>query len=267
MNAPRITSKRSWLAAAAVVSLIGLSGCGSATDVSKSQSEHLTKVDFASAMSKSTSTARSVHMTIDVSAMGHSFTMNGDVSMNGASDSGTVADTLRQSAMSMTMDIPGTGTVEMRLVDGVMYMNAGALDTGGDSAKPWVKVDLTDPSNPFGSMLDQVGSMSPSQLTKMFRSISTLKNLGADSVDGVPATHYTVSVDTAKVAGLMGLSGASGLSSLPKSLTYNVWIDNLSRPIKMSATFSGVSMEMRFSKWNEPVHVVAPPASQVRTLN
>jgi hypothetical protein len=54
---------------------------------------------------------------------------------------------------------------------------------------------------------------------------------------------------------------------MPKVITYDVWVDAGSRPVKIASGLQGISIEMHFSRWGEPVHVVAPPASQVGTFS
>jgi hypothetical protein len=229
------------------------------------QGAHLTKATFASALTSATQTLNSVHMVMDFGAQGQHLTMNADMSMNGASASdASLGQALKQISMSMSMVVPGKGTVAMRLVKGVMYVSASGQGIPA-SAKPWTKFDLNDPNNPFGSMFGNLASMSPTQMGQAFRSISTLRNLGPAVADGIETTHYVVTIDTSKVADLMGVPAGTDLSSLPATLTYNVWLDASSRPVEMATSISGTTMQMHFSKWNEPVHVVAPPASQVTT--
>ena len=45
----------------------------------------------------------------------------------------------------MDMGSAGPDTMKMRLVDGVLYMNFGQV-----TKDKYVKIDLTDESNPFG---------------------------------------------------------------------------------------------------------------------
>jgi hypothetical protein len=88
------------------------------------------------------------------------------------------------------------------------------------------------------------------------------------TVNGVKTTHYKIVVDIAKLpANLPGKDslGASGLSTLPLDL----YVDDQGRPIRVSEDFKvqgqAVSTNVTVSRYNQPVTVVAPPASQVST--
>jgi hypothetical protein len=219
----------------------------------------LTKANFSEEVSQATSDANSVHMEGDVSAQGQSFTMSGDVEVS----KGNLEDT----SMSMTMEGAGQ-EMEMLLVDGVMYMKADRISK--DPSKPWVSIDLTDPSNPFGSMYKQLmANADPSQLAKSFEALTEVKKVGEEDVDGVEATHYTVTVDVKEAVKAMGLTDSLGpdaesmLQSLPKSTAYEVWVTDDALPARMSMNMMGTDMDLRFSDWGEDVSVEAPPSGEV----
>lgn len=253
--------KKTIVGTVAVLSTLALAGCGNATDISGSQGATLTKENFASAMDSATAQARSVHISGTVSAAGQQMTLSADESLGGSS--------LKDLTGAMTMTLPGMGQMQARFVSGTIYLNVANLGLPGSAGKPWMKIDLTDPSNPLGAAFSKIAALNPSQMMDTFKSITTLTTVGSETVDGIQTTHYKVAVDTAKVANLMGLSQnqRSDLASMPKTLTYDVWVDGTSRPVKLSMAIQTMRMEMHFSKWGEPVHVVAPPASQVRSFS
>lgn len=249
-------SLKTMIGTTAVLTTLVVAGCGSATDISGSRGASLTKQNFGSAISSATSNARSVHMTADVALQGQHLTLSADESLSGGS--------LKDVAAVLTVNMSGLGSVEARVLSGVVYINAGALNLPGSSTKPWIKVDLTDPSNPVGAAFAKIGALNPAELMKTFAAVSTLTKLGTETVDGVQTTHYTVTVDTSKAATMFGIPPGGGMASMPKTLTSNVWVDGSSRPVKVTMSYSMGTMEMHFSKWGEPVNVVAPAASQVR---
>jgi hypothetical protein len=264
--------KRLLIGAVAVASGLALAGCGSAPDHTSSQgttdqSATLTRATFASALSRSTSSVSSVRMVGSFTSSGQHVTLTANLSEDPAAKNPRlpVKQILHHVAMSMSMSLGSGRSAEMRLVNGAIYVNASQLGLG-QTPKPWIKFDLDDPNNPVGAAFGQLSSLSPSQLTREFRALVTLHNEGAKVVDGVATTHYVATIDTAKVASIMGLDGTES-SSLPKTLTYNVWIDSSSRPVEIAMNIAGTRMQMHFSHWNEPVHVVAPPASQVTSAS
>ena len=251
--------KKTAVGTVAVLAALALGGCGSATDLSGGQGATLTKQDFAASLSAATKDARSVHMTGSFAVQGQRVTMSADESMGGAS--------LGDVAAAMTMDVAGMGSVEMRIVSGAVYIDTSKLSLPTGSDKPWLKVDLTDPKNPLGATFGQLAAMNPAELSKAFESITTLTPRGTETVDGTPTTHYTVSVDTAKASSLFGVpAGASG-PSLPKSISYDVWVDGDNRPVQITLHNPAVTVDLHFSNWGEPVRVTAPPASEVGELS
>lgn len=252
-----MNAKKTMISAAALLSTLAIAGCGSATDLSQSQGASLTQQNFASAMTAATSSARSVHMTGSFTVQGQRITLAADESMTTGS--------FKDAAAAMTLNVAGMGSVEVRIVSGVVYINAGDLGLPSMSGKPWMKVDLTDESNPMGAAFAKIAAMNPADLMKGFQSISTLTEVGTETVDGIQATHYEVSVDTAKIGDLVGMPhGTTG--SMPKTLTYDVWVDGANRPVEITIDNPMVTVDLHFSAWGQPVHVVAPPASQVSTF-
>lgn len=253
-----MNTKKTMISGAAVLSTLAIAGCGSATDLSNSQGASLTQQNFAAAMTSATSTARSVHMSGSFTVQGQRITLAADESLTGGS--------IKDAAAAVTLNISGMGSVEVRVVAGVVYVHPGDLGLPTMSAKPWMKIDLTDQSNPMGAAFAKIAAMNPADLTKAFESISTLTEVGSETVDGIQATHYTVSVDTAHVGDLLGMPHSDMAGSMPKTVTYDVWVDGANRPVKMVVDNPMVTVDLHFSKWGQPVHVVAPPASQVSTF-
>jgi hypothetical protein len=249
--------------AVVVVSAVAMSGCGTATNLS-STGATLTKASFASALTKSVTASKSVHMTGEMTTHGQQIRLSADMAMSRVDKSESAVQRLRSAEMAMTMSLPGGKSVEMRLIRGVMYLNAGQL--GLSTSKPWVKLDLTDPSNPVGQLMQRMAqSTDPAQMAQAFRKMTKLTNLGQATVDGVSTTHYRATIDTTQMTSTLGLP-ASQLSQLPKTLTEDVWVDASSHPVKMAMNMRQLAMTMHFSRWGEPVHITAPPASQVAEL-
>jgi len=252
------------IGAVAVASTLTLVGCGSATQISATGAS-LTKATFAAAMTKATSKATSVHMLMHATTQGQQISMTADVSLDQApaGQHVTMEQTLAKTSMAMQMSMPGGIAIDMRLIQGVMYFKGTGLGIPQAAGKPWMKIDLSDADNPLASMFGNMSSFEPAQMARVFKSISTLTKVGSETVDGVPTTHYKVSIDTAKASDLLNLPAGADTSALPDTLTYDVWVDGSARMVKMAMSMKQVTMDMHFSHWNEPVHVVTPPASQV----
>ena len=77
-----------------------------------------------------------------------------------------------------------------------------------------------------------------------------------------------MSVDTSKLGSRLGLDPSLlGGAQLPKTISYDIWLDGDARPVKLAMSSSEYSLDLHFSKWGEPVHVTAPPASQVGSFS
>ena len=175
--------KKSLVGTVAVVSTLTVAGCGSAVDISGSQGATLTKTSFTTALTRATSQAKSVHLTGTVKAHGQTVTLTADESFGDHSLKGMSGD--------LTVELPGMGTLEARMVGGVIYLHGTQALLGGSGGKPWVKIDLSDPSNPVGSMLSQItDAMGPGQIAQLLKGLSTVTTLGQETVDGVATTHY-----------------------------------------------------------------------------
>jgi hypothetical protein len=146
------------------------------------------------------------------------------------------------------------------MLDKVLYVKGAPLSAV--PGKPWLKVNA-GATNPLSKVFN---SINPANYLAYLNGITTYRNRGLETVNGVRTRHYTVTVDTAKMlAGNPALSGQS-LSSLglPKALTSDVYVDSANRPVKLSVGLGSVaSIEAHFSKYGQPVQISAPPANQV----
>ncbi|MGH3472042.1 MAG: hypothetical protein ACRDPG_08355 [Nocardioidaceae bacterium] len=257
--------KRAASAVVAGVSLVALSACGSASGIASSNGAELTKANFAQKLRAAQSSDQSVHVQATFGVGGQHMTMSGDLAMSGMALGDLRAD--------LIMRVAGK-SAEMRIVSGDIYLNGGALGMSTSSGKPWVKVNLNDPMNPLGGAYNQMlKELSPSAMTKAFAAISSLDNVGTETVDGVTATHYIVTLSTAKALRLLGVDRVGGTSlgqltaPMPKKLSYDVWVGPSHLMVRMKASIEGSEMDMHFSDWGKHVTVKTPPASQVSTVS
>jgi len=248
--------RKTLVGAIAVVATLTVAGCGTAVDISGSESANMSKSSFVGALSQATSEQKSVHVVGTVTAQGQQITLTADGAFSHGSLEGTSG--------VIKVAIPGMGDLEARIVDGVVYLKGAQALFGQLGAKPWVSFDLADSDNQVGSMLGQVtDAMGPGQFLDMLKGMSKVTRIGSENVDGVATTHYTVSVDTSKLGSKLGFGSSQLGAHLPKTVSYDVWLDESSRPVRLAMATSMYGLDLHFSKWGEQVHVVAPPASQV----
>lgn len=191
----------------------------------------------------------STHLTLAVGAGGRSMTGEGDVSYAG--------DT---TVMQMRLRAPqlSDGTLEMRLVDGVMYLAMPPMTPKGK----FVELDTSNPNGPFGDL----GSLFQGDPLATFDAfdagLKKVRYVGPETVDGEDMDHYVLTVDGKAAAQAQG--GATG--PVPKTVTYDLWLDHddLMRRVQYSVQGGGILLTM--SDWGAPVTVKAPPRSAVMQL-
>jgi hypothetical protein len=183
----------------------------------------------------------------------------------------------------VTITIPSLGTIEERIVDGIVYANFGDLAPLASKLgrTPWVAISLDElgqkTGTDFGALADQAQSSGPQQGLEYLQGLSgDVQKVGDDTVAGEHATHYRAQIDYAKVAEKLP-EGATrdqlaGLGVVPA----DVWIDDNDRVVKMQFAIDGsglgqagakVQMTMEMSDFGVPVDVQAPPPDQTTDLS
>ncbi len=192
----------------------------------------------------------SAHVTMDLTAAGQSMTVEGDTRLDEADP-----------AMMLTMNGAafGESTVEMRLVDDLVYMSIPPMTPRGK----FIKVDPKDKSNPLGaSMGNLTDQMDPLSTFDAFDAgLRNVKYVGEESVSGENLDRYRVSVDFPAASRAQGQPVVPGM---PKIVRYDIWLDDENLMRRMAFDLGQqVSMEMTASQWGDPVSVEAPPANNV----
>ncbi len=213
------------------------------------------------AMKAAIADAESAHVTMEVNG-------NGQQAMTGEGDVSYAGDS---TAMQMTMSIPqkGTGEMEIRMLDGVMYMAMPPMTPKGK----FVKIDTNDPNSPLGD-LGGVTTGDPLATFDAFDAgLQDVEYVGAEDVEGEQMDHYVLTVDAKKAAKAQGQKWQQGM---PDTISYDMWLDDsdLMRRIEfdmgamMGQGGSGGSggMVMTMSDWGKPVSVKAPPAKDLMEL-
>jgi hypothetical protein len=171
-------------------------------------------------------------------------------------------------AADVTSSTP-VGPVQVIIVDGDVYVKGL---TKGAAGKPWTK--NAGESKDIASALKQ---SDPRLALKMFSDVGTLKPVGSETINGVSATHYSVTVELAKLAKKFP-DLASVLNELIKqgikTQDVQLWVDSQQRPVRIvtSAEIPNPAkpgskitsnQTVDFTDWGAPVTIQAPPADQV----
>lgn len=232
--------------AAAALSLGLLSACGDdARTADTTPASLLTQDSFASTIADAMVESGSAHVTISGTVSGQELKAEGDQQIGA-----TAAD----SRLSLQLDVLGIA-LDLRMVDQVVYANLGPL-----SQAKFVTIDLTDTSNPlvaqFADLAD--GADVAQQLEQVKVAIDGLSKDGEpQTIDGVDAQPYVVTIDPAKLPQEPGGAAASE----PVELTIFVGTDDL--PRRIVTDMGGQMITLDLTQWGEADDVSAPPADQI----
>jgi len=207
------------------------------------EGDEVSVADFVARLQASTEAATTASMKMTMEVQGTAITSSGDVDY-----------TTDPPSMAMKMTSPiGGGEMDIRFVDGAMYMNMGEMSSG-----KFYKLTLEEMSQTMGSDLTE--QMDPVKSMEDFtKGVDTITYLGTETVDGEELEAYEMTVDTTKVDQLKE-TGAQ----LPKKLTYQVWLDSEDRMRKTSMDMGKLgTMNMEVFDWGKDVDITAPPANQV----
>jgi hypothetical protein len=241
-------------AVAAVVLVTGsaLVGCSDDEGGGSGPGKTLTQAAFFDEISAAQRKAGSSHVVMTVKAGGQTIKADGDLS---------IGDEPADTAMAMTMDAgqAGLGSLEMRLVDQVFYLNFGPM-----TSNKFAKIDLADEDNPIGQQYGElIGNVDPAQqLEELEGAVKSFEQKGQPrELDGVQARPYVVVIDTSKVPAAKEARG-----SLPKTLQYTLYVGPDDLPRRMTSDLPGAgnaTMTIDYSQWGEKVSIVEPKPSEI----
>jgi hypothetical protein len=232
--------------------LAGVAGCSdSSTDNGTDNSTAvLPQESFAEDVIAAQTESGSAHIEATINVSGSSFDMSGDVTALGEPD-------------ALKMDVTASaGGEQMRLVlvERVLYVKGEQFAPEG---KEWLKIDLSDPSNPLSQVFD---AANPSNFTAYLQGITKFEDVGVETVDGVETRHYTVTVDTAEMLESNPVFRGQDAATLglPAELTSEVYVDSENRPVQIEADLGDTgTFEVHFSDYGKNVSVKAPDPSTV----
>lgn len=181
--------------------------------------------------------------------------LGGDLSGEGDVDYTTSPPS---TAMTMTSPMSGDGDMDIRLVDGVMYLKAGGLSGG-----KFLKMDLSDPTNPLGSLSLQ---LDPAQAFASFgKAVDSVTFVGTEG----SLERYRVVVDYAAMMKAMSqdIPSGTGIPNMPKKLTYDMLLDDQHRINEMDIDMGSLGqMTLKLTDFGTDVNIEAPPANQVTQM-
>lgn len=160
------------------------------------------------------------------------------------------------------------------LVGDTMYMKAPGLK--GRTGKPWLSLTLSRLGKSSGvdlQSMEQGGQGDPRMTATMLTASKDVRQVGQETVAGVPTTHYKgtysladglAKLDAEQRAQAQKAFGAAGMDTM----NFEIWVDGQRLPRKVvltnpPGTKLTMKMTMNYTGFNAPVSIAAPPKSQV----
>jgi hypothetical protein len=261
------------VAIVAPLALTALAGCGSGnstqtaqdpqassptsdagTPSSQARQPHpVAPAAFLAMVKKAAGSLNTARFTLNMSISGgQTLTAHGVIDMTG-----------KAPATEMSMDPMGMGTpIDLRIVDGAVY-----VQVPGQSPRKYVKIDLSQANQMAGlgglNTADP-GSMLQGLNPQMFRHAMFR---GVTTANGEQVRHYRVSMDLGHDPAMKNFP-PSVTARLPRTATYDVWLDGQGRMARFSMLMPRVMrMTGRYADYGLHVHVTPPPASSLLPLS
>ncbi|MEW2059665.1 hypothetical protein AB0899_02645 [Streptomyces sp. NPDC007002] len=142
---------------------------------------------------------------------------------------GTMGEALKQAG--------GDGSVEARYFKDAYYANMGAGPAAETGGKNWIRYSFEDLAELGGAagdvMKDQVQNSTPDQGVKALLASGDVEKVGQEEVRGVPATHYSGTIDVAELTAKNSDLDAEQLAAFKEQLalagvttqTVDIWVD------------------------------------------
>ncbi|KOT94374.1 MULTISPECIES: hypothetical protein [Streptomyces] len=167
-------------------------------------------------------------------------------------------------------ELTDSPTVRTLFVDGAYYYDIDPQPAGPLEGKEWMKIDGSAVFGESGAaaMAGGAGEGSPADSMKGLKYASDVDDLGKETVNGKPTTHYRAVLDEKDMGKFKdAFKGAdSMLNSGGASITMEVWVGADDLPVRLKQDFGAMTVTMDFDKWGATKDIVAPPADQVGDL-
>jgi hypothetical protein len=177
----------------------------------------------------------------------------------------------------ITFDLPGGPSIEMLLVDGVMYVSTSGLGVPVAPGVAWMRLDLRElglSPEEIARQFGGAGQMSdPASILESLQGVSDdAREVGPETINGVATTRYHADVDTDRAIDAVPPGARdrlrSALDAFPHSFPVDVWIDDEGLPRRIEVRYEAheggedvaARLRMDFLEYGIPVDVAAPPA-------
>jgi hypothetical protein len=251
--------------AAALLTLTGCYGDKPAADEQAPTGLALLRAEPAESVETAATTsgkAKSVKVALDGTVNGRTIESTGVVAFNPL-------------AAELVTPGPAATPVTIRLVGTAAYAQIPEQFRDRAGGKGWLKADLVTVAPLIGLDPDEITSnlqnVDPSAHAKALLAGGDLKVVGEETVDGVKTVHYS---GTTPVAKYLENVTPEARDAVERRLTKlgvsevktDLWVDESYQVRKAKAVLGSHDLTMRFTDYDQPVDVAAPPASDTADL-
>lgn len=223
------------------------------TTTSPSKGETVDPAAFLAQIKASATKITTARFAMKMDASGQAITASGAMDMTGDSP-----------AIQMSMTIPGqSAAMEMRMFGSVLYFQIPGQDG------TFVKMDLSDPNGPLGSLGGTMDNLDPQALMDQMSpdAFKKVTYVGTEDVNGSQLKHYAVVLDSAAATKMLGDLPSAATSSMPKTIAYDIYLDDQGRMSQFKMALPKlVTMTMTYSGFGDSVDIQQPDASQITEM-
>lgn len=255
-------------AAALVAGLLTLTGCYGDKPAAEEQAPtglallRAEPDDSVETAATTSGKAKSVKVALDGTVNGRTIESRGVVAFNPL-------------AAEMTTPGPAAVPVTIRLVGTSAYAQVPQEYRARTGGKSWLKADLALMAPLIGLDPDEITSTlqnaEPTAHAKALLAGGDLKVVGEETVDGVKTVRYS---GTTPVAKYLPNVRPEARDAVERRLTKlgvtevktDVWVDESYQIRQAKAVLGSADLTMRFSDYDQPVDVTAPPTSDTADL-
>jgi hypothetical protein len=184
---------------------------------------------------------------------------------------GYALDVEMDAEAAQMQELTDSPTVRTLFVDGAYYYDIDPQPAGPLAGKEWMKIDGSAVFGESGAAaMSGGGGGSPADSMKGLKYASDVEDLGEETVNGKPTTHYRAVLDQEDMGKFKeAFSGADSMLNSAtggSSITMDIWVGEKDLPVRLKQEFGAMEVTMDFDRFGATKEIVAPPADQTGDL-
>ncbi|MFF0199359.1 hypothetical protein [Streptomyces sp. NPDC005017] len=172
--------------------------------------------------------------------------------------------------MQTLQDAP---TTRMLFVDGVYYYDVDPQPSGPLAGKEWMSIDASAIFGEKGAdaLSGSAGTGSPAASMRSLKYAKNVSDLGEETVNGKPTTHYRAELGKEELGRLADVySGEenpfNSATGAVTTVVLDIWVGGDDLPVRLKQDMGSADVTMDFKKFGATATVTPPPAAQTGDL-